>query len=84
MQAAILRKALGARCKNTAEDYSGHKKWLCEQESKQNTGTKGEHMHLFRAMLRQFKNYLPSDFIFVAFQVSPRSNLFPRGKKSFL
>ena len=41
-------------------------------------------MHLFRAMLWQFKNYLPSDFIFVAFQVSPRSNLFPRGNKSFL
>ena len=33
--------------KNTTDHYFGHKKWLSEQDIKQNTVTKDEHMHMF-------------------------------------
>ena len=33
--------------KNTTDHYFGHNKWLSEQDIKQNTVTKDEHMHMF-------------------------------------
>ena len=38
--------------KNTTDHCFGHKKWLSEQDIKQNTVTKDEHMHLVHAMLQ--------------------------------
>lgn len=86
LKVTILRKALGTRFLTTKTLLTTilDTRSDSEQDIKQNTIIKDEHMHLFHAMLQLFEHYLPSDFIFVAFQVFPRSNFFPRGNKSFL